>query len=234
VKPGDFDWQSIFGKDHGTRWFHTGGIFAALSESTARVAAEAMDAARRHGTPVSFDLNYRDSLWRSIGGKTKAQEVNRELVHKVDLLLGNEEDFTAMLGVEIQGVSEDFTELPIASYEDMLREVAAAYPNLKFIGSTLRTVHSATRNGWGAIALYEDKIVHVPQIDIDILDRVGGGDSFASGLVYGLLAGKPIEWAVRCGVVHGALAMTTPGDTSMATIAEVERAMKGGSARIAR
>ncbi len=234
VKPGDFDWDSIFGKDHGTRWFHTGGIFAALSESTALVAAEAMDAARRYGTPISFDLNYRDSLWRSIGGKTKAQEVNRELVRKVDLLLGNEEDFTAMLGVEIKGVSEDFTELPIASYEEMLREVAAAYPNLKLIASTLRTVHSASRNAWGAIALYEDKIVHVPQIDIDILDRVGGGDSFASGLMYGLLAGKPIEWAVRCGVAHGALAMTTPGDTSMATLAEVERAMKGGSARIAR
>ena len=234
LKPGDFDWASLFGSQHGARWFHTGGIFAALSESTALVAAEAMDAARSCGTPVSFDLNYRDSLWRSIGGKTKAQAVNRELVRKVDLLLGNEEDFTAMLGVTIKGVTEDFAELPIASYEEMLREVAAAYPNLKLIASTLRTAHSASRNGWGAIALYQDKIVHVPQVDIDILDRVGGGDSFASGLIYGLLAGKPIEWAVRCGVAHGALAMTTPGDTSMATLAEVERTMKGGSARIAR
>ena len=136
--------------------------------------------------------------------------MNRELVRKVDLLLGNEEDFTAMLGVEIKGVSEDFKELPIAGYEAMLREVASAYPNLKLIASTLRTAHSASRNGWGAIALYRDKIVHVPQRDIDILDRVGGGDSFASGLIYGFLAGKPIEWAVRCGVAHGALAMTTP------------------------
>jgi 2-dehydro-3-deoxygluconokinase len=234
VKPGDFDWEAIFGTTNGSRWLHTGGIFAALSASTAEVAVEAMDAARRHSTPVSYDLNYRDSLWKSIGGKAKAQEVNRELVRKVDLLLGNEEDFSAMLGVKIKGVSEDFAELPIAGYDEMLREVAAAYPNLKLIASTLRTAHTASRNSWGAIALYEDQIVHVPQREIDILDRVGGGDSFASGLIYGLLAGKPIDWAVRCGVAHGALAMTTPGDTSMATLAEVERLIKGGSARIAR
>jgi 2-dehydro-3-deoxygluconokinase len=234
VKPGDFDWASIFGSGNGSRWFHTGGIFAALSDSTAKVAAEAMDAARATGTLISYDLNFRDSLWKSIGGKAKAQEVNRELVRKVDLLLGNEEDFSAMLGVHIKGVTEDFGELPIAGYEEMLREVAAAYPNLKLVASTLRTAHTASRNAWGAIALYQDQIVHVPQRDIDILDRVGGGDSFASGLIYGFLAGKPIEWAVKCGVAHGALAMTTPGDTSMATLAEVERAMKGGSARIAR
>lgn len=234
LKAGDFDWNSIFGPQNGTRWLHTGGIFAALSESTAQIATEAMDAARLAGTPVSYDLNYRESLWKSIGGKTKAQEVNRHLVGKVDLLLGNEEDFTAMLGVRIKGVSEDFTELPIAGYEEMLREVAAAYPNLKLIASTLRTAYTAGRNAWGAIALYQGQIVHEPQRDIDILDRVGGGDSFASGLIYGLLANKPIDWAVRCGVAHGALAMTTAGDTSMATLAEVERAMKGGSARIAR
>jgi 2-dehydro-3-deoxygluconokinase len=234
VKSGDFNWPAIFGKENGTKFFHTGGIFAALSASTAEVAAEAMDAARSHGTPVSFDLNFRDSLWKSIGGKAKAQEVNRELVRKVDLLLGNEEDFSAMLGVHIKGVSDDFAELPIAGYEEMLREVAASYPNLKLIASTLRTAQTASRNAWGAIALYEDQIVHVPQRDIDIYDRVGGGDSFASGLIYGLLAGKPIDWAVRCGVAHGALAMTTPGDTSMATLAEVERIIKGGSARIAR
>jgi 2-dehydro-3-deoxygluconokinase len=234
VKPGDFNWPLIFGDANGTKCFHTGGIFAALSASTADVAAEAMDAARRHGTFISYDLNYRDSLWRSIGGKSKAQQVNRALVRNVDLLLGNEEDFSAMLGVEIKGVSEDFDELPIAAYSDMLCEVAAAYPNLKLIASTLRTAHTASRNAWGAIALYQDQIVHVPQQEIDILDRVGGGDSFASGLIYGILAGKPIDWAVRCGVAHGALAMTTAGDTSMATLAEVERAMKGGSARIAR
>jgi len=234
IKRGDFDWDVIFGEKNGSRWFHTGGIFAALSASTAEVAVEAMDAARKYGTPVSYDLNFRDSLWKSIGGKAKAQEVNREIVRKVDLLLGNEEDFSAMLGVKIKGVGEDFDELPIAGYEEMLREVAAAYPNLKLVASTLRSAHSASRNGWGAIALYEDKITHVPQKDIDIFDRVGGGDSFASGLVYGLLTGKGIEYAVRCGVAHGALAMTTPGDTSMATLAEVERAVKGGSARISR
>ena len=234
VKSGDFDWDSIFGPEHGSRWFHTGGIFAALSASTAQVAVEAMDAARKYGTPVSYDLNFRDSLWKSIGGKTKAQEVNREIVRKVDLLLGNEEDFSAMLGVKIKGVTEDFAELPIAGYEEMLREVASLYPNLKLIASTLRSVHSATCNAWGAIALYENKIVHVPQRDVEIFDRVGGGDSFASGLIYGLLANKGIDWAVRCGVAHGALAMTTPGDTSMATLSEVERIIKGGSARIAR
>lgn len=234
VKTGDFEWETIFGPANGSRWLHTGGIFAALSASTAQVAEEAMDAARKYGTPVSYDLNFRDSLWKSIGGKAKAQEVNREIVRKVDLLLGNEEDFSAMLGVAIKGVSEDFAELPIAGYEEMLREVATAYPNLKLVASTLRTAHTASRNAWGAIALYEDRIVHVPQRDIEILDRVGGGDSFASGLIYGLLAGKGIEYAVRCGVAHGALAMTTPGDTSMATLAEVERAIKGGSARIAR
>jgi 2-dehydro-3-deoxygluconokinase len=233
VKTGDFDWERIFGRE-GSRWFHTGGIFAALSETTPGVAVEAMDAARRHGTPVSFDLNYRDSLWKGIGGKAKAQEVNRELVRKVDLLLGNEEDFSAMLGIELEGVTEDFGELPISSYEKMLREVAEAYPNLKMVATTLRTAHTASRNAWGAMAIYEDEIVYVPQQDVDILDRVGGGDSFASGLIYGLLAGKPVQWAVECGVAHGALAMTTPGDTSMASLAEVERVMKGGSARIAR
>jgi 2-dehydro-3-deoxygluconokinase len=234
AEPGDFDWDEIFGTKKGSRWFHTGGIFAALSTSTAQVAAEAMDAARSHGTPISYDLNYRESLWKSIGGKSKAQEVNRELVRKVDLLLGNEEDFTAMLGVAIKGVGEDFSELPITGYEEMLRKVAASYPNLKLVASTLRTAYSASRNAWGAIALYQDQIVHVLQQGIDIFDRVGGGDSFASGLIYGFLAGKPVDWAVRCGVAHGALAMTTPGDTSMATLAEVERAMKGGSARITR
>jgi 2-dehydro-3-deoxygluconokinase len=234
VKRGDFDWASIFGGENGAKCFHTGGIFAALSASTAEVAEEAMDAARQHGTLISYDLNFRDSLWQSIGGKARAQEVNREIVRKVDLLLGNEEDFSAMLGVRIRGVSEDFAELPVAAYEEMLREVASAYPNLKFVASTLRTAHTASRNAWGAIALSEGKIVHAPQREIDILDRVGGGDSFASGLIYGLLAGKGIEWALKCGVAHGALAMTTPGDTSMATLAEVERLIQGGSARIAR
>ncbi len=238
VKVGDFDFDAIFGPKngsrYGSRWLHTGGIFAALSETTPGSANEAMEAARKYGTVVSFDLNFRDSLWKSIGGKTKAQEVHRELVTKVDVLFGNEEDFSAMLGIELEGVTDDFAELPVASYETMLRDVVAAYPNLKVVATTLRTAHTASRNAWGAIAIADGEIAHVPQRDVDILDRVGGGDSFASGLIYGLLTGKPLEWAVRCGVAHGALAMTTPGDTSMASLAEVERVMKGGSARIAR
>ena len=234
VKRGDFDWEAILGPSNGSRWLHTGGIFAALSPSTPEVAVEALDTARKYGTITSFDLNYRDSLWKSIGGKAKAQEVNRALVSKLDVLFGNEEDFSAMLGIKLEGVKEDFDELPVASYETMLREVAASYPNLKLVATTLRTAQTASRNAWGAMAIYKNEILYVPQRDIDILDRVGGGDSFASGLVYGMLMGKPAAWAVACGVAHGALAMTTPGDTSMASRAEVERVMLGGSARIAR
>jgi 2-dehydro-3-deoxygluconokinase len=195
---------------------------------------EALDKARKYGTITSFDLNYRDSLWKSIGGKAKAQEVNRELVKKLDVLFGNEEDFSAMLGIKLEGVKEDFDELPIASYEKMLREVAASYGNLKLVATTLRTAQTASRNAWGAMAIYKDQILYVPQREIDIMDRVGGGDSFASGLIFGMLMGKPAQWAVACGVAHGALAMTTPGDTSTASRAEVERVMLGGSARIAR
>ena len=234
LAPGDYDWAAIFAAPLGSRWLHTGGIFAALSDTAMKVAAEAMDAAQAAGTIVSYDLNYRESLWKAIGGKARAQEVNRELVRKVDVLFGNEEDFSAVLGVNLEGVSDSFDELPIASYEKMLRELAAAYPNLKVIASTLRTAHSASENGWGAIALHAGEIVHVPQRNVEILDRVGGGDSFASGLIYGLLAGKGIEWAVKCGVAHGALAMTTPGDTSTASLAEVTRVMGGGAARISR
>ena len=186
------------------------------------------------GTAVSYDLNYRESLWKGIGGKAKAQDVNRELVSAVDVLFGNEEDFSATLGVAIEGVGDDFSHLPISSYESMLRRVAELYPNLKLIATTLRTAHTATKNDWGAIALYEGKIIHVPQRPLEILDRVGGGDSFASGVIYGFLAGKDAQWSVQCGVAHGALAMTTPGDTSMATLSEVEAVMRGGSARIAR
>lgn len=234
VKTGDFDWGKIFGAAGGSRWFHTGGIFAALSDSTIGVAGEAMDSARANGTVVSYDLNYRESLWKSIGGKARAQEVNRELVSKVDVLFGNEEDFSAMLGVKVEGVAEDFGELPVESYNNMLREVAAAYPNLKVVASTLRTARTASVNAWGAIALDSTGTALVAQRDVDILDRVGGGDSFASGLIYGLLEGHDLQWAAECGVAHGALAMTTPGDTSMAMLGEVKRVMAGGAARIAR
>jgi 2-dehydro-3-deoxygluconokinase len=173
VKPGDFDWDSIFGPERGSRWFHTGGIFAALSDTTIAVTGDAMVGAHAHGTIVSYDLNYRESLWKAIGGKTRAQEVNRELVKKVDVLFGNEEDFSAMLGVKIEGVGEDFGELPVAGYDKMLSEVAAAYPNLKVIASTLRTAPTASENAWGAIALNSDGVAHVAQRNIDILDRVG-------------------------------------------------------------
>lgn len=232
-QPGDFDWQQIFAVS-GSRWLHTGGIFAALSVSSASVAKAAIEAARCSGTAVSYDLNYRESLWKGIGGKAKAQDVNRGLVSAVDVLFGNEEDFSATLGIAIEGVGDDFSHLPVSSYESMLRRVAELYPNLKLIATTLRTAHSATKNDWGAIAIYEGQIIQVPQRPMEILDRVGGGDSFASGLIYGLLAGKDAQWAVQCGVAHGALAMTTPGDTSMATLSEVEALMRGGSARIAR
>jgi 2-dehydro-3-deoxygluconokinase len=231
-EPGDFDWQHIFAAN-GSRWLHTGGIFAALSRSSASVANTAIQAARSSGTIVSFDLNYRESLWKGIGGKAKAQDVNRELVSAVDVLFGNEEDFSAALGVAIEGI-DDFSHLPVSSYESMLHRVAELYPNLKVIATTLRTAHTATKNDWGAMALYEGKTIHVPQRPLEILDRVGGGDSFASGLIYGFLAGKDAQWAVQCGVAHGALAMTTPGDTSMATLPEVEAVMRGGSARITR
>jgi 2-dehydro-3-deoxygluconokinase len=232
-QPGDFDWQHIFAVN-GSRWLHTGGIFAALSASSASVAKAAIEAARSSGTLVSYDLNYRESLWKGIGGKAKAQDVNRELVSAVDVLFGNEEDFSAMLGIAIEGVGDDFSHLPVSSYESMLRRVAELYPSLKLIATTLRTAHTATNNDWGAIALYEGKIIHVPQRPLEIMDRVGGGDSFASGVIYGFLAGKDPQWSIQCGVAHGALAMTTPGDTSMATLSEVEAVMRGGSARIAR
>jgi 2-dehydro-3-deoxygluconokinase len=232
-QPGDFDWQHIFAAN-GSRWLHTGGIFAALSSSSASVAKAAIHAARASSTVVSYDLNYRESLWKGIGGKPKAQDVNRELVSAVDVLFGNEEDFSAALGVAIEGVGNDFIHLPVSSYESLLHRVAELYPNLKVIATTLRTAHTATKNDWGAMALYEGKTIHVPQRPLEILDRVGGGDSFASGLIYGFLAGKDAQWAVQCGVAHGALAMTTPGDTSMATLPEVEAVMRGGSARITR
>ncbi len=235
LQPGAIDWDALFGPpNQGVRWFHTGGIFAALSATTPAVAREAMEAARRHGTRISYDLNYRDSLWRANGGLARAREVNRALVPYVDVLFGNEEDFSAALGFEVEGVDPHFKDLETASFRKMIGAVIAAFPNIQVVATTLRTARSASVNGWGAIAFGQGEFHEVAQRDLEILDRVGGGDSFASGLIYGLLAGKDLPWALRCGVAHGALAMTTPGDTTMAALSEVLKAMDGPSARIDR
>ncbi len=234
LQPGQIDWERIFGVE-GVRWFHTGGIFAALSETTARVAEEAMRAARQHGTVVSYDLNYRESLWKGIGGKARAREVNRELARHVDVMRGNEEDFTAALGFEIPSLDEGFTRLEVDSYRKMIESATARYPGWAVVATTLRRARSASRNDWTALCWQGGTLYQAPERkDLEILDRVGGGDSFASGLIYGFLAGRGPQWAVECGAAHGALAMTTPGDTSMATLAEVERAMKGLGTRVER
>jgi len=234
LRPGEIDWEEIFGR-LGARWFHTGGIFCALSESTPLVAEEAMKAARAHGTLISYDLNYRDSLWKSIGGQAKAREVNRRLAPYIDVMLGNEEDFSAALGFDVAGLDEHLSELDPSNFKRMIQDVVAAYPNLKAVATTLRNALTATVNDWGAIAWVAGQFYPaVNRERLEIWDRVGGGDSFASGLIYGFLAGKGPQYAVDCGAAHGALAMTTPGDTSMATLAEVERVMKGGTARVSR
>ncbi|HVZ87769.1 MAG TPA: sugar kinase [Polyangia bacterium] len=233
LRPGDVDWRALFETD-GARWFHTGGIFCGLSEGTAAVARVAMEAARRSGTRVSYDLNYRDSLWRGAGGQARAREVNRSLLPFVDVLFGNEEDFAAALGFELPGVDPQYAELPAAAFRAMIGDVMRAYPNLAAVATTLRTSRSASVNSWGAIAYAGGQFFEVAQRDVEILDRVGGGDSFASGFIYGLLSGEAPDWALACGVAHGALAMSTPGDTTMATRAEVLRAMQGHSARIDR
>jgi 2-dehydro-3-deoxygluconokinase len=234
LRPGDVDWEQVFGGD-GARWFHCGGIFAALSETTADVALEAMEAAHRHGTIVSYDLNYRPSLWKSIGGPARAAEVNRRLVEHVDVLLGNEEDFSAALGFEIEGADENLLHLELDAYARTLERVMEAYPRLSVVATTLREVRSATVNDWSAVCRTRAGFHVGPAYErLEILDRVGGGDSFASGLFYGLLHGRGPDESLAYGVAHGALAMTTPGDTSMATLAEVERLVAGGSARVQR
>ncbi len=234
LKKGDIDWTRIFGQD-GARWFHTGGIFAALSETTPGVIEEAMEAAHHYGTLVSYDLNFRPSLWKSIGGTKKAQEVNRRLARLVDVMIGNEEDFTAALGFKVEGVDENLTGLNIASFKQMIERVVGKYPNFKAVATTLREVHSASCNDWGAVLWSNGAFYEATRRErLEILDRVGGGDSFASGLIYGLLSSGDPQAAVEYGAAHGALAMTTPGDTSMATLAEVERLVKGGGARVQR
>jgi 2-dehydro-3-deoxygluconokinase len=234
LKPGDIDWEYIFGK-LGVRWLHTGGIFAALSVSAAETVIEAVKIAKKYGTIVSYDLNYRPSLWKSIGGEAKAQEINREIANYVDVMIGNEEDFTACLGLEIKGNDKNLKELDISGYKGMINSAVEAFPNFKVIATTLRTVKSATINSWGAIC-YAGGVIHeaTHREDLEIMDRVGGGDSFASGLIYGFLEYNDGAKAVEYGAAHGALAMTTPGDTTMVTLSEVEKIMGGGSARVDR
>ncbi len=234
LKAGDIDWEELFGR-RGVRWLHTGGIYAALSETTPEVVLEALKAAKKHGTIVSYDLNYRPSLWKSVGGKKKAQEVNREIAKYVDVMIGNEEDFTACLGFEVEGLSEDISNPEAGAFKNMIGLAVKEYPNFKAVGNTLRNVKSATVNDWSAICWCEGKFYESTRRDgLEILDRVGGGDSFASGFIYGLMELKDPQAAVEYGAAHGALAMTTPGDTSTATLAEVAKLAGGGGARVDR
>ena len=235
LRPGDVDWEHLFGT-LGVRWLHTGGIFAALSDTTPEVVVEAVAAAKRHGTVVSYDLNYRPSLWKAIGGVERAREVNRRIATHIDVMIGNEEDFTACLGLEVEGADENLTDLDTVSFRAMIESAAAEFTNFAVVATTLRAVRSATVNDWSAIAWSRAAgfAEATPRPGLEILDRVGGGDSFASGLIYGLLELGDLGRAVDYGAAHGALAMTTPGDTSTATLAEVEALVRGGSARIQR
>jgi 2-dehydro-3-deoxygluconokinase len=234
MKPGDIDWNDLFGRI-GVRWFHTGGIFAALSPTTAALAIEAVQAAKRHGTIVSYDLNYRPSLWKTIGGLAKAREVNREIARHVDVMIGNEEDFTASLGFEVQGVDHSLTAIETDAFKAMIETAVREFPNFKVAATTLRRVVSATKNDWSAILWHDGAFFDSRKYpDLEILDRVGGGDSFASGLAFGFLEFNDPQKAVEYGAAHGALASTTPGDTSMATRKEVEKQISGGGARVVR
>ena len=235
LRPEDVDWDHLFGK-LGVRWLHTGGIYAALSEATAETVIAAVTAAKKYGTVISYDLNYRPSLWKSIGGLEKAREVNTTIAPHIDVMIGNEEDFTASLGLEIEGVDENLNALPLESFAAMITNAAKTYPNFSVIATTMRSVKTATINDWAAIAWSAETGVlqSTQRPGLEIFDRVGGGDSFASGLVYGLLDGQPLQTALEYGAAHGALAMTTPGDTSMVRVEEVEAAMKGKGARVIR
>lgn len=234
LKPDDIDWDHLFG-ELGVRWFHTGGIYAALSETTPDVVLRAVEAAHKYGTIVSYDLNYRPSLWAGIGGHAKAQQVNREIAKFVDVMIGNEEDFTACLGLEVEGVTEQLGNIQVENFKRMINRAVQEFPNFLATGTTLREVHTATVNDWSAICWHDSKFYESRAYpNLEILDRVGGGDSFASGLIYGFLTTGDPELAVNYGAAHGALAMTTPGDTTMATLKEVEKVMRGGGARVVR
>ena len=230
----ELDFSYIFGT-LGVRWLHTGGIYAALSQQSGETVLEAIKTAKKYGTIVSYDLNYRPSMWNAIGGKEKAQEINREIAKYVDVMIGNEEDFTACLGFQIEGNDENLTNLDLEGYKKMINLAAQTYPNFKVVATTLRQVKTATINDWSAICWADGKIHKSRQYNnLEILDRVGGGDSFASGLIYGLMTTGDPEVALNYGAAHGALAMTTPGDTSMASLKEVQAIMGGAGARVQR
>ena len=231
LKPGDFDWNGIFGG--GVRWFHSGGIFASLSESTAELIIEAMKAAHEHGAVVSFDLNYREKLWRAAGGADRAVAVLGRIVEHVDVLVGNEEDLQKGLGIPGPQVAAK-SKLDPSAFVDMMERVVSRFPNMKIVATTLREVHSTSRHAWGAVAWIGGQTYVSPTCELDVFDRVGGGDGFASGFFYGLLSGASPDEAIRLGWAHGALLTTFPGDTTMASLEQVRAFAQGGSARIAR
>ncbi|HEY5435004.1 MAG TPA: sugar kinase [Candidatus Limnocylindrales bacterium] len=231
LAPGDFDWDAIFGA--GVRWFHTGGIFAALSATTSEVIIEAMHAAKAAGAIVSFDLNYRAKLWQAFGGRDRAQETLRRIVENVDVLVGNEEDLQEGLGIPGPAV-RSAAGLDPASFAVMIDRVVARHPGIQVVATTLREVQSAARHRWSAVAWVDGETHVAPVCDLDIYDRVGGGDGFASGFFYGLLSGETPADAVRLGWAHGALLTTFPGDTTMSTAAQIRAFAAGGSARIQR
>ncbi len=231
LKPGDFDWNAIFGS--GVRWFHSGGIFASLSETAAELIIEGMQAARTHGAVVSFDLNYREKLWSASGGNARAVKVLGRIIDHVDVLVGNEEDLQKGLGIRGPEVASK-SSLDPATFVGMIEQVREKYPQMKVVATTLREVHSTSRHSWSAVAWIDGKAHVAPTCEIDVYDRVGGGDGFAAGLFYGLLNGETPEDAVRLGWAHGALVATFPGDTTMASLDQVRAFAKGGSARIQR
>jgi 2-dehydro-3-deoxygluconokinase len=234
IRPGEINWEKLFGEE-GVRWFHTGGIFAALASNAAETVIEAVEAAHKHGTIVSYDLNYRASLWKGQGGKPAAQKVNRTIAKDVDVMIGNEEDFTACLGFEVEGLDEHISAIDPANFKAMIETAVKSFPNFKVAATTLRNAKTASVNDWSAI-LYAGGEFYASMLreNLEIYDRVGGGDGFASGLAYAFLQGTGPQAAVEYGAAHGALAMTTPGDTSMVRVEEVEAAMKGKGARVIR